>query len=166
MGANVLTSIQKMPISLDEAWAFFSSPKNLGAITPPEMDFKITNDLRNLDMYAGQAITYKVKPLLGIPIFWMTEISHVEDRKFFIDNQRVGPYKIWHHQHHFKAIEGGVEMIDIVTFKSPMGWLGSIADALFVRNKVKSIFDYRYEKIEERFGKFPNQEKFVAVTTC
>ncbi|HAL94802.1 MAG TPA: hypothetical protein DCP55_02270, partial [Chitinophagaceae bacterium] len=95
-----------------------------------------------------------VKPLLGIPLYWMTEITHVQDMQYFIDEQRFGPYTLWHHQHHFKAIEGGVEMTDIVHYRIPLGPLGDLANALFVRAKLKKIFDFRYEAVENLFGKW------------
>src|SRR6185295_20044887 len=102
-------------------------------------------------MYPGQIIEYKVKPVLGIPLYWMTEITHVEDKKHFIDEQRYGPYSLWHHQHHFKEIEGGVEMTDIVHYKLPLWFLGDIANTMLIKNQLKKIFDYRYKKITELF---------------
>jgi len=148
-----LTRISRLPISLDKAWDFFSSPQNLKEITPDYMGFDITCELPE-KMYPGMVITYKVKPLLGIPIGWMTEITHIEDKKFFVDEQRVGPYTIWHHQHHFKAIEGGVEMIDTVDYVLPLGPIGRAVEPILVRGKLKEIFDYREKKVEELFGKF------------
>ena len=103
-------------------------------------------------MYAGQIIRYIVKPVLGIPLKWCTEITHVEDKKYFIDEQRFGPYAFWHHQHHFTAIEGGVLMEDILNYKVPLGFLGDIVDAVFVHNEVKGIFEYRKKILTERFG--------------
>jgi ligand-binding SRPBCC domain-containing protein len=104
-------------------------------------------------MYPGQIIEYKVRPVLGIPLYWMTEITHVADQQYFVDEQRFGPYSLWHHQHHFKAVEGGVEMTDIVHYKLPLGWLGDIANNLFVKAQLKKIFAYRYQKTEALFGK-------------
>jgi ligand-binding SRPBCC domain-containing protein len=106
-------------------------------------------------MYAGQIIEYTVKPVLGIPLYWMTEITQVKDKEYFIDEQRFGPYSLWHHQHHFKAIDGGVEMTDIIHYKNPLGIFGKITNALFVKNKLKGIFDYRFKKVEEMFGHWP-----------
>ena len=103
-------------------------------------------------MYAGQIIEYKVSPFPGIPLYWMTEITHVEDKKYFVDEQRYGPYSLWHHQHHFKEINGGVEMTDIVHYKIPFWILGDIANSLFVNKQLKTIFDYRFKKVEELFG--------------
>ena len=145
---------QALPVSLDEAWAFFSHPKNLAEMTPEYLNLKFTNKLFRDEMYAGQVITYTVKPVLGIPLFWMTEITHVKDREFFVDEQRVGPYALWHHQHHFREIPGGVEMTDIVHYRLPGWWLGDLANALFVRNQLKSIFTFRRAKVEELFGKY------------
>ena len=103
-------------------------------------------------MYAGQVIEYQVSPVLGIPLYWMTEITHVEDRKYFVDEQRYGPYSMWHHQHHFKMIEGGVEMTDIVHYKLPLWFLGDMANSLFVKKQLQQIFDHRFKKVEELFG--------------
>ncbi|HLP95858.1 MAG TPA: SRPBCC family protein [Saprospiraceae bacterium] len=155
MAVYTLKRVQRLPISLETAWEFFSNPGNLKAITPAYMGFEVTSDpeFSNCEMYAGQVITYTVKPVLGIPLFWMTEITHVSPGKFFVDEQRVGPYAIWHHQHHFKAIEGGVEMTDLVHYKVPLGWLGDLANTLFVRKQLQQIFDFRWNKLEIMFGK-------------
>ncbi len=154
MAAHSIKTVQKIPVSLDEAWAFFSNPANLQAITPEGMGFTIISRYHGDVMYAGQLIEYKVRPVAGIPIYWMTEITQVKDRAYFIDEQRFGPYSLWHHQHHFKEIPGGVEMTDIVHYKNPLGILGRIANTLFVKQKLNSIFDYRYKKVEEMFGKW------------
>jgi ligand-binding SRPBCC domain-containing protein len=157
MAIYTLKRVQRLPITLEQAWAFFSSPSNLKEITPSYMGFEVTSDtdFSNRPTYAGQIITYTVKPVLGIPMFWMTEITHVEAGKFFVDEQRVGPYAIWHHQHHFQSIPGGVEMTDLVHYKVPLGWLGDLANALFVKRQLTQIFDYRWNKLEEMFGKMP-----------
>ncbi len=140
---------------MERAWDFFSNPMNLKEITPAQMGFNVTSDpdFSARKMYAGQVITYTVKPLLGIPLFWMTEITHVQEGQFFVDEQRVGPYSLWHHQHHFKAIPGGVEMTDLVHYRVPLGWLGDFANWLFVSRQLKGIFDYRWNKLEEVLGK-------------
>ena len=155
MAAHSIKTIQKIPVSLDKAWNFFSNPANLQAITPDNMGFKVISKHQGDKMYAGQIIEYKVKPLLGIPIYWMTEITQVNDKEYFIDEQRFGPYTLWHHQHHFKAIEGGVEMMDIVHYKNPLWVFGKLANALFVRKQLKGIFEYRFKKVEELFGAWP-----------
>jgi ligand-binding SRPBCC domain-containing protein len=144
----------KLPISVDQAWDFFSNPRNLKEITPDYMGFNITSEFFQEKMYAGMIITYKVTPLLNIPMSWMTEITQVNDKKFFIDEQRVGPYKIWHHQHHFKPIEGGVEMTDIIDYVVPLGFLGRLVEPILVKGKLNEIFNYREQKMDELFGKF------------
>ena len=154
MATYSFQTIQRIPISLEQAWDFFSNPANLQRITPDGMGFEIISQYHGNKMYPGQLIEYKVKPLLGIPLYWMTEITHVQDRQYFIDEQRFGPYALWHHQHHFKAIEGGVEMIDIVHYRVPLGILGDLANSFFVHAKLKSIFDYRFEAVEKLFGKW------------
>lgn len=150
---HVLKRVTKLPISLDKAWSFFSNPKNLKEITPDYMGFDITSEFLRSEMYSGMIITYKVTPLLNIPMNWMTEITHVQDKAFFVDEQRVGPYKVWHHQHHFKEVEGGVEMTDIIDYVIPFGFIGRMLEPLFVKPKLKEIFDYREEKMKNLFGK-------------
>ncbi len=152
MAAHSIKTVQKIPISLDKAWDFFSNPANLQAITPDNMGFKVISQHHGDIMYAGQIIEYTVKPVLGIPLYWMTEITQVKDKAYFIDEQRFGPYSLWHHQHHFKAIEGGVEMTDIIHYKNPGWFLGILANELFVKKQLQGIFDYRYKKTEELFG--------------
>jgi len=147
-----IKTVQQIPISLETAWNFFNSPVNLKEITPANMGFHIISQYHGDKMYAGQVIEYKIKPVLGIPLYWMTEITHVEDQQYFIDEQRFGPYSLWHHQHHFIPVEGGVQMTDIVHYKLPFWFLGDIANALFVKTQLKNIFDYRYKKVEELFG--------------
>jgi ligand-binding SRPBCC domain-containing protein len=151
MAIYSLQRTQQLPISLKEAWDFFSSPKNLKEITPAYMGFNILSGA-DKQMYPGQIIEYTVKPVLGIPMYWMTEITQVRDMEFFIDEQRVGPYKMWHHQHFFREVEGGVEMEDIIHYRLPMGPLGSIAHALFVRRQLEGIFTYRFKTLEDRWG--------------
>ncbi len=146
-----IKTIQKIPISLDDAWNFFSNPKNLKEITPSNLGFNIISKHHGEKMYPGQIIEYKVSPVLKIPVYWMTEITHVEEKKYFVDEQRFGPYSIWHHQHHFKAIGDGVEMTDIVHYKLPFGFLGDIANSLFVKKQLKGIFDHRFSIVEKLF---------------
>jgi ligand-binding SRPBCC domain-containing protein len=150
-----LKSVQKIPVDIETAWHFFSHPQNLFTLTPPHLNLRFTNDLFGSEMYPGQVITYKVKPLLGIPLFWMTEITHVDKYRFFVDEQREGPYKMWHHQHHFKVIEGGVEMTDLVHYALPFGPLGTAAHALVVKKQLHHIFTYRFQKIKDLFGPWP-----------
>lgn len=143
---------QKLPITLQEAWDFISDPKNLAVITPDTMGFKtLSGDERK--MFPGQIIHYTITPVLGIRLQWVTEITHVADKSFFVDEQRYGPYKFWHHKHFLKEIEGGVEMEDVVHYKLPMGFLGRLAHPLLVKPKLEEIFGYRMEKLIELFGK-------------
>lgn len=148
------TQTQKIPASIDAVWDFISSPNNLKEITPSYLDFKVTSNIGSKTMYAGMIITYIVKPLLGIPMKWMTEITHVKDKEYFVDEQRVGPYSLWHHQHKIVAIEGGVLMTDIVTYIPPFGFLGAIANSLFIKKQLQNIFDYRTVAVDKIFGKF------------
>ncbi len=157
-----LTTVQKLPVSLETAWDFFSRPSNLKEITPSNLGFHIISRHHGERMYAGQIIEYKVSPLLGIPLYWMTEITQVEPLKYFIDEQRYGPYSLWHHQHHFRAIEGGVEMTDIVHYKVPFWFLGDIANGILVKGELRKIFDFRFRKAEDVLGKWPGQEAAVA----
>ncbi|MEN9571452.1 MAG: hypothetical protein RL172_2683 [Bacteroidota bacterium] len=147
------STVQQMPVSIAKAWDFFSNPANLKDITPAGLGFSIISQHHGNCMYPGQVIEYKVKPVLGIPLYWMTEITHVQPQQFFVDEQRFGPYTLWHHQHHFKAIPGGVEMRDIVHYKLPLWWLGDIANSLFVKKQLQQIFDFRYQRVQTLFGK-------------
>ena len=155
MAIYSLKTVQNIPTTLEKAWQFFSAPSNLADITPSHLGFKVLSLYHGESMYPGQIIEYTVKPILGIPLYWMTEITHVEKHRFFVDEQRYGPYKMWHHQHHFKEVPGGVEMTDIVHYKIPLGFLGSIAHALMVEGQLKKIFSFRFEKTEVLFGKWP-----------
>lgn len=147
-----LLSRQNIPRPIEEVWQFFSDANNLKQMTPPHLNLTVTNEVYGGAVYAGQVMTYKVKPLLGIPLAWMTEITHVEPLKYFVDEQRKGPYKLWHHQHHFKAIDGGVEMMDLVHYRLPFGIIGNITNSVLVKRELRKIFTYRYQKIIELFG--------------
>ncbi|MGR3810676.1 SRPBCC family protein [Jiulongibacter sp. NS-SX5] len=149
-GIYTLEAESELPISLEQAWDYFSSPKNLAEITPPHMGFKITSKPFE-KAFSGQIISYNVGVLPGIRTNWVTEITHVEDQKFFVDEQRFGPYRMWHHEHHFEAKGSGVYMMDRVSFKIPLGFLGDIAYALFIKKQLKGIFEYREEKLKEVF---------------
>ena len=152
---NTLIKEQFLPISLEEAWAFFSNPGNLNEITPPELEFRITSEIP-AKAYPGLIITYRIKPMLNIPVTWVTEITHVQEPYYFVDNQIKGPYRTWHHEHHFRAVEGGVMMKDILYYDIGMSVLGWLAGILFVHNKVKAIFDYREEVLEKYFANKTN----------
>ena len=150
-----LKSTQKIPASMEEVWDFISSPKNLKEITPDYMGFDILSDDLAEKMYPGMIIGYKVSPLLGIKTTWVTEITHVRDMEYFVDEQRVGPYTMWHHQHFIEPIEGGVLMRDIVTYRPPFGFLGALMNSLVIRKKLNEIFAYRTIAVEKKYGAFP-----------
>ena len=148
-----LETIQNLPISKSHAWDFLSNPKNLKRITPDYMGFKIINGMAD-KMYAGQIIQYMVTPVMGIPTKWVTEITHFDDGNYFVDEQRFGPYSLWHHKHFIKAIKNGVEMKDIIDYKIPLGIIGRIAQPILVAPKLKEIFEYRKNALIELFGTY------------
>lgn len=141
---------QYIPLPLMEAWDFFSSPENLSIITPAEMNFKITSG-KPKKMFSGQIISYKVNALPFVKSNWVTEITQVKERKYFIDEQRFGPYKMWHHEHHFEEWGNGVMMTDKVSYKIPFGILGRFAHILFIKQKLTAIFLFRISKLNELF---------------
>ena len=144
---------QNLPISLEEAWNFLSNPKNLKIITPDYMSFDmITKTDRPL--YTGQILQYIVTPLLGIKTKWVSEITHIEDKKYFVDEQLYGPYSLLHHKHFIKEIDGGVEMEDIIDYKIPLGILGQLVHPFLVKPKLEEIFSYRQKKLIELFGEY------------
>ena len=143
---------QKLPITIEEGWGFLSNPKNLSRITPNYMKFKIT-DCDFKPVYQGQIIQYTVRPLLNIPLKWVTEITHVVNENYFVDEQRFGPYSLWHHKHFLREIDGGIEMEDIIHYKIPLGFIGEFLNSLFIKNQLKEIFEYRKNKLIEIFGK-------------
>lgn len=150
-----ISSKQNIPADIDTVWDFFTSHKNLKEITPTSMGFDITSHHpEGQKVYAGMIITYKMRPLFGIPVRWMTEITQVKEKEYFIDEQRFGPYAMWHHQHFFKPVEGGVEMTDIVDYKMPLGILGDIAHPFLVKSKLNEVFAYRHKRVEEIFGRY------------
>jgi ligand-binding SRPBCC domain-containing protein len=151
MAQHVLERSQLLPITLEEAWSFFSSPKNLARITPPDMGFVIREPFDNAPTYAGQRITYTVKPLLGIPLTWVTLIAEVEAPRRFVDTQLKGPYKRWWHVHTFEEVDGGVLMRDRVEYELPMGPLGELAHGIFVKQRLEHIFNYRLTTLEKLF---------------
>jgi ligand-binding SRPBCC domain-containing protein len=142
---------QVLSTSLKEAWTFFSAAENLQRITPTYMRFDITSPQTGKPVYAGQIITYKIRPVLNIPLRWVTEITHVKEGSYFVDEQRRGPYAMWHHQHHFEEVSGGVKMTDIVHYELPLGILGAIAHGMFVKKQLQDIFAFRKEKIVGMF---------------
>ncbi|MCX6304803.1 MAG: SRPBCC family protein [Bacteroidetes bacterium] len=139
---------QFLPMTASEAWKFFSNPANLSRITPKKMNFVITSNLPE-KVYPGLIITYKVSPLLNIPMTWVTEITQVNEPFYFVDDQRSGPYSIWHHEHHFESVENGVMMTDKLFYKVPFGLFGDMLDRMFIHRQVKGIFKYREIFLEE-----------------
>ena len=142
---------QKLNISINEAWSFLSNPKNLKDITPKYMRFDIISG-DDKKMFPGQIIEYILTPVFNIPFKWVTEITHVKQKKYFVDEQRFGPYSFWHHKHFIKEVEDGVIMEDIVHYKLPLGIIGRLAHRLFVRNKVEEIFSFRRKKLDSLFN--------------
>ncbi len=147
---------QKLPITLDEAWKFLSSPYNLKTITPDYMGFQILSGA-DKPMFSGQIIQYIVTPILGIKTKWVTEITHIKEKKYFVDEQRYGPYAMWHHKHFIHQIDNGVEMEDIIHYKIPLGFVGQLAHPFLVKPKLEEIFNYREKKLIELFGEYKNE---------
>ncbi len=141
-----------IPTTLGRAWRFLSNPRNLAAITPPSLGFEVVTDPLPEEIHAGLIITYRVRPLAGIPLTWITEITHLEKPNFFVDEQRFGPYAFWHHQHHLKAVPGGIEMTDLVHYKVPGGPLGDLLVPWLILPRLQGIFTYRERKLTERFA--------------
>jgi len=166
MAVHSFKKVQYIPCSLTKAWDFFSSPANLPHLTPKEMDFRIISRFPAARVYAGQLIEYRLRPLPGLRVYWMTEITHVvapdgsgepvgmAADAYFVDEQRRGPYSLWHHQHHFKEVAGGIEMADIVHYQLPLGFLGDWVDSLLVKGQLEGIFRYRFQQVETFFGKW------------
>ena len=143
---------QKINGTIEALWDFISNPSNLKVITPDYMGFDITSEEVPEKMYEGLIISYKVSPILGIKTTWVTEITKVRELEYFVDEQRVGPYKLWHHQHKIEKITNGVLMTDIVSYAPPLGFLGKIANTFVIKNKLNEIFEYRKHAVENRFG--------------
>jgi ligand-binding SRPBCC domain-containing protein len=142
---------QFIKTSIKDIWDFISSPQNLKKITPKNMGFDIRTPNLPDKIYEGMIISYTVRPLLGIPTNWVTEITHIRDKSYFVDEQRVGPYKLWHHQHIIIPKKNGVLMKDIVSYQPPFGLLGNVANALVIKNKLNEIFDFRTKELERIF---------------
>jgi len=154
MAVHCLRFSQSLPISLEHAWDFISSPYNLKIITPGEFGFEIISDINPGDkMHEGGIIVYRFRLLPFIRMKWESEISKVESQQYFIDEQRRGPFSYWRHRHSIKAIEGGVQMDDVVRYKVPFGFLGDMANQFFVQRKMESVFEYRRSVLEGIFGK-------------
>jgi ligand-binding SRPBCC domain-containing protein len=149
---------QTINCSIEEVWKFISSPKNLKEITPDYMGFEITSRNLSEKMYPGMIISYSVKPLLGIKMLWVTEITHVEEMRYFVDEQRIGPYSMWHHQHFIEPYDKGVLMTDIVSYSPPFIFLGALANKIFISKQLDSIFNYREKELEKHFSLNQNKE--------
>jgi ligand-binding SRPBCC domain-containing protein len=152
MAVYQLYKQMELGASLDELWDFISSPMNLKEITPDYMGFDIKTLQLPDKIYPGLMISYRVRPVLGIPMNWLTEITHVNEPYMFVDEQRSGPYAIWHHEHHLEPTDRGVNMKDLVTYRIPAGPLGSLAHRIFIKNQLESIFQYRELAMENKFG--------------
>ena len=143
---------------MDEAWSFFSDPRNLAIITPPSLGLRITSEPGE-KMYAGMIITYRVSPVLGIPLRWITEITHVDEPNLFVDEQRFGPYRFWHHQHHFREIEGGVEIRDLVHYSPFIGPFDVVINEMVAKKKLREIFGYRRNYLQKEFGEMKKRNE-------
>lgn len=140
---------QTIPAAVSTVWAFFATPRNLNALTPPSMHFRMLGDVP--PMYAGQMISYRIRVAPLVRLRWVTEIVHVEPGRYFVDEQRIGPYRLWHHEHHFEEAAGGTRMVDRVTYALPLGPVGDLVHAIWVRRQLSHIFDYRAAKVREIF---------------
>lgn len=149
-----LQYVLRLPVALSVAWDFFSDPRNLGRMTPPSLAIEITSEPPPR-MVPGMIITYTIRPLLGIPVRWVTEITHVREPNLFVDEQRFGPYRFWHHQHHFREVDGGIEMEDLVHYSLPFGGIGRVLGGSYVRRQLAGVFSFRRTFLEETFGTMP-----------
>jgi ligand-binding SRPBCC domain-containing protein len=152
MGSHSLTCRQCIPVTIVEAWDFFSSPANLARITPPEMMFRITDGDGGQQIYEGMRIRYTLYPFMMVPMQWETEITRVDKPFAFEDSQKSGPYESWHHLHQFREIPGGVEMTDQVNYVMPMGAFGDLVNTLIVSRRLEEVFTYRKRKVEAILG--------------
>ena len=143
---------QTIKTDINTIWDFISSPENLEKITPESMSFKITSKNLSKKMYAGMMISYRVKPILNIAMKWVTEITHVKEKKYFVDEQRIGPYKIWHHEHRLEETEKGILMTDIITYIPPFGIFGRILNYFFIKKRITRIFNYRSIFLDKKFN--------------
>jgi ligand-binding SRPBCC domain-containing protein len=159
MKMHRITTEQFLPIPLEKAWDFFSKPENLDELTPQDISFEILSSAEERT-YSGQIIRYRIRPILNIPTSWVTEITHCVENQYFIDEQRFGPYKFWHHQHRFKSVDGGVVMSDVLHYALPFGFLGEFMGKLFIHKKVNEIFTYREGKLNQLFS-IPQKKESV-----
>ena len=155
---------QGLRISTAEAWDFLSNPANLAAITPDNMSFEILAGA-SMPMFKGQIIQYKVSPFPGFKTRWVTEITHLKSGEYFVDEQRFGPYALWHHKHFIKSHENGVIMEDLIDYKLPMGILGQAMHGVFVQKQLQKVFQFRYDKLKSLFGEIPNVKPSIQFTS-
>lgn len=148
-----LTRTQTIPAGINDVWNYIATPRNLQEITPADMGFLITSNNGSERMYPGMIITYKVSPLFGIKLNWVTEITHISEYEYFVDEQRIGPYSMWHHEHKIQPVDGGVQMTDIVSYQPPLGFIGGIVNSLILKKRLQQIFDYRFMVLKQRFNK-------------
>ena len=141
---------QLLSVSLEETWQFFSSPLNLPSITPPWLNLAAVGEVPER-MFPGMITLYRVKPFFGVPVTWISEITHIDAPHYFVDEQRFGPYRFWHHQHHFEAVKGGVEMTDKVTYSMRFGPIGTLMHAFLIRKRLEEIFEFRRRALEQLF---------------
>lgn len=146
---HTLERTQFIPADPVRVWEFFCAPQNLNALTPPEMHFEILG--QPAPMHQGQLISYRIRVAPGVRVHWLTEIRHVRDGRYFVDEQRRGPYSLWYHEHCFEPMAGGVQMTDRVTYALPFGPLGDLVHALWVRRTLTHIFDFRRGAVEKLF---------------
>jgi ligand-binding SRPBCC domain-containing protein len=161
MAAHSLKMVQKIPAPVGDVWKLFSQSANLVQLTPAGMDIRIVSAIDDRPIYPGQIIEYKLKPLWGMTIRWITEIGVVEQERFFMDIQRKGPYRLWEHKHYFQPIQGGVEMTDIVNYQIPMGILGRMANSVLVKQKLRQVFEHRFRQVEKLLGKWDGQQASI-----
>ncbi|MCP4142752.1 MAG: SRPBCC family protein [Chloroflexi bacterium] len=146
-----ITHKQTIPAPLDEVWTYFATPHNLNEMTPPDMNFETIHG-GDEKMFQGQLIEYRVSFMPLTKSRWLTEIAHVEEKTYFVDAQRIGPYRFWYHEHRFQAVEAGTQITDQVTYELPFGILGDIIHTIWVKHKLNRIFEFRKKKVAELFG--------------
>ena len=155
-----IQTIQRLPIQVEEAWDFFTSPGNLSLITPPWLDYRLSSNPPEY-MHPGTLYSAQIRPFPGISMQWITEITYIRPPSLFITDQRVGPFKVWHHEYHFREHADGVELEDIVQYGLPLGPIGSLVHDLYVRRKLHEVFTYRAQSLERRFGAVSRQKAAV-----
>ncbi len=155
MRLHTIRARQFLPISLAAAWSFFANPGNLSLLTPPSLGLTPVSETPD-EMYPGMIIRYRIRPFPGIPLDWVTEITHVVRPRLFVDEQRFGPYRFWHHLHRFRETPGGVEVEDLVHYALPFGFLGRALNALVTARQLMGIFEYRRSALERMFGGKPS----------